>query len=77
MDGARISNAVASLNCPIADFTVNAGVDVVVFGGTKNGCVFGEAVVFFDQVLSKNFEMTRKNCGIHIHTYIHIHIYIS
>lgn len=63
MDGARIANATASLKCPIADFTVNAGVDVLVFGGTKNGLMFGEAVVFFDPALAKNFEMTRKNCA--------------
>ncbi len=48
MDGARISNAAASLGCSFKEMTVDAGVDVLSFGGTKNGLMFGEAVVFFN-----------------------------
>ncbi|ARC57869.1 Low specificity L-threonine aldolase [Frondihabitans sp. 762G35] len=45
MDGARIANAAASLGVPLRDFTTDAGVDVLSFGGTKNGLLYGEAVV--------------------------------
>ncbi|MEU4234009.1 beta-eliminating lyase-related protein [Nonomuraea sp. NPDC026600] len=46
MDGARLANAAASLNCSLAEVSTGAGVDVVSFGGTKNGMLFGDAVVF-------------------------------
>ena len=45
LDGARIANAAASLDLPLRAFTTDAGVDVVSFGGTKNGLLFGEAIV--------------------------------
>lgn len=45
MDGARLANAAAHLNVPVREFTSDAGVDVLSFGGTKNGIMFGEAVV--------------------------------
>ena len=45
MDGARISNAAASLGVPLREFTRDAGVDVLSFGGTKNGLLLGEAIV--------------------------------
>lgn len=48
MDGARFGNAVASLGCAPADVTWRAGVDVLSFGGTKNGAMGAEAVVFFE-----------------------------
>jgi threonine aldolase len=48
MDGARIANAAAALDAPVSSFTREAGVDILSFGGTKNGLMFGEAVVFFD-----------------------------
>ena len=48
MDGARFANAVATLACKPADISWRAGVDVLVFGGVKNGLGFGEAIVFFD-----------------------------
>jgi threonine aldolase len=60
MDGARISNAVASLKCDIKEFTTFAGVDILSFGGTKNGMMYGEAVVFFDKELARNFKYFRK-----------------
>jgi threonine aldolase len=47
MDGARISNAAASLGVPIREFTRDAGVDVLSFGGTKNGLLGAEAIVVF------------------------------
>ena len=55
IDGSRISNASASLKMPIKNFTVDLGVDAISFGGTKNGLLIGEAVVFFREELSKNF----------------------
>ena len=55
MDGARFANAVATLGCHPADVTWRAGVDVLCFGGTKNGLPVGEAVVFFDRTLSEDF----------------------
>ena len=60
MDGARISNAVASLGISAKEFTKDAGVDVLSFGGTKNGMMYGEAVVFFNTKLAKDFEYFRK-----------------
>ncbi|MCW3788827.1 threonine aldolase family protein [Plebeiibacterium sediminum] len=49
MDGARLANAAVSLGCSFKEMTVDAGVDVLSFGGTKNGLMFGEAVLFFNQ----------------------------
>ena len=60
MDGARIANAVAALNVNVSDFTRDAGVDVLSFGGTKNGMMLGEAVVFFNRDLSENAKYLRK-----------------
>ncbi len=60
MDGARLANAAASLNVSLADMTGLAGVDVLSFGGTKNGAMSAEAVVFFNQDLAKEYEYTRK-----------------
>jgi threonine aldolase len=59
MDGARIFNAAASLNVPLKAITSGAGVDALSFGGTKNGLVAGEAVVFFKQALADDFEFKR------------------
>ena len=60
VDGARLCNAAAYLNVDLNDITGNVGVDVLSFGGTKNGMMYGEAVVFFNKHLSKNFEFIRK-----------------
>jgi threonine aldolase len=60
MDGARIANAAASLNLNLNQITTDAGVDVLSFGGTKNGMMGGEAVVFFDPKLAANFLYWRK-----------------
>jgi len=60
MDGARLSNAAAFLKQGLYDVSGRAGVDVLSFGGTKNGMMFGEAVVFFNKELAMNFEYVRK-----------------
>jgi len=60
MDGARIANAAVALDLPFRAFTRDAGVDVVSFGGTKNGMMFGEAVLFFNPQLAKNASYFRK-----------------
>lgn len=63
MDGARISNATAALGASVdvlRSFTVDAGVDVLTFGGTKNGMVGGEAVVFLDEALARRAAYLRK-----------------
>jgi threonine aldolase len=60
MDGARISNAAASLDLPFKTFTTDAGVDVLSFGGTKNGMMFGEAICFLRPGLSGDFKYIRK-----------------
>ncbi|MEJ2535881.1 MAG: low specificity L-threonine aldolase [Calditrichia bacterium] len=60
MDGARLSNAAVSLNCGFRNITVEAGVDVLSFGGTKNGMMFGEAIVFFNKNLTGDFKYIRK-----------------
>jgi threonine aldolase len=59
MDGARLFNAAAHLDVPLRTITSGAGVDALSFGGTKNGLVAGEAVVFFKQVLADDFEFKR------------------
>ncbi len=67
VDGARIANAVASSGSTPADMTWRAGVDVAVWGGTKNGAIAAEAVVFFDDALAETFERRRKRGG-HLHS---------
>lgn len=63
MDGARLANAVATLGCRPAETTWRRGVDVLSFGGTKNGLGFGEAVVFFDVGLADEFGWRIKQAG--------------
>lgn len=60
MDGARLANAVASLNVDVREITTDAGIDVLSFGGTKNGMMFGEAIIFFNSELSKDTIYIRK-----------------
>ncbi|MDD1724000.1 MAG: low specificity L-threonine aldolase [Methanospirillum sp.] len=60
MDGARLANAAAFLGCSLRDLTGDCGVDMLSFGGTKNGLMYGEAVIFFDQVLARDYRYTRK-----------------
>lgn len=63
LDGARFANAVAALGCAPADLAQRAGVDVLAFGGTKNGLPFGEALVFLDPALADEFRRRRKQAG--------------
>jgi threonine aldolase len=63
MDGARFANACASLGCSPAEMTWKLGVDVLCFGGTKNGMAIGEAVLFFDRGLAVDFDYRCKQAG--------------
>ena len=63
MDGARFAGALAALGCAPADLTWRAGVDVMSFGGTKNGCLAAEAVVFFDVGQAEGFALARQRAG--------------
>ena len=63
MDGARFANACASLGCSPADMTWRAGVDVLCFGGTKNGMAAGEAILFFNAKLAEDFDYRCKQAG--------------
>jgi threonine aldolase len=60
MDGARFANAVASLGCAPKEITWERGVNVLSFGGTKNGTAAGELVVFFDRELAGEFDYRAK-----------------
>ncbi|EBA15802.1 L-threonine aldolase, low-specificity, putative [Roseobacter sp. SK209-2-6] len=60
MDGARFTNALVSLGCTPADMTWKAGINALSFGGTKNGCMGVEAVIFFDPKHAQEFEYRRK-----------------
>lgn len=63
MDGARFANAVAALGCSPAEATWKAGVDVLSFGATKNGCLGAEAVVLFDPALAGKARFRAKRAG--------------
>lgn len=63
MDGSRIANAVVSLGCSLYDATFGAGIDIISFGGAKNGLMFGEAVIFKNADDAYYFRNTRKSCG--------------
>jgi threonine aldolase len=63
LDGTRISNAALKLGLSFKEFTTELGIDVVSFGGTKNGLMFGEALVFLNPALAENFKFIRKQCG--------------
>ncbi len=63
MDGARFANAIASMNIAPKEITWKCGVDVLCFGGTKNGMAFGEAVVFFNKSVAQDFDYRCKQAG--------------
>ena len=63
MDGARFANALATLGVTPAQMTWQAGIDVLSFGGTKNGCLTAEAVVFFKPELVGDFPFLQKRAG--------------
>ncbi|MBE9468016.1 MAG: low specificity L-threonine aldolase [Bacteroidetes bacterium] len=60
VDGARICNAAASLNLNLKDITTDVDIDVLSFGGTKNGMMYGEAVIFFNKNIANNYKYVRK-----------------
>lgn len=63
MDGARFANAIASLDVAPKEVTVDCGVDILCFGGSKNGLALGEAVIFFDKALAEEFAYRCKQAG--------------
>ena len=63
MDGARFANAVAQLGCHPSEITWRAGIDVLCFGGTKNGLPVGEAIIFFKKELAEDFAWRVKQAG--------------
>jgi threonine aldolase len=63
IDGARLSNAAVSLGASLREVTTDAGVDALSFGGTKNGLLMGEAVLFLRPELAESFLYTRKQLG--------------
>ncbi|MCQ4258809.1 threonine aldolase family protein [Stutzerimonas stutzeri] len=63
MDGARFANACAFLGLSPAELSWKAGVDVLCFGGTKNGMAVGEAILFFNRDLAEDFEYRCKQAG--------------
>ena len=60
MDGARLANACAALNLGFRELTVDCGIDILSFGGTKNGLMLGESVVVFNPALKKEAYFVRK-----------------
>ena len=60
MDGARFCNAAVSLNTGLREISTASGVDILSFGGTKNGLMYGEAILFFDPLLASGFKYRRK-----------------
>ena len=60
LDGARLANAAATLQCSFKEITVDCGVDILSFGGTKNGMMIGESVIAFCPELAENMKYIRK-----------------
>ena len=67
MDGARLANAAAALGTGLRELTTDCGVDVLSLGGTKNGLMFGEAVVFLNPEHADTFKYVRKQ-GMQLHS---------
>src|ERR1700744_5437765 len=63
MDGARFANAIAHVGCTPAEMTWKSGVEVLCFGGTKNGMAAGEAILFFSRALAEDFDYRCKQAG--------------
>lgn len=63
MDGARFAQACAALGCEPADMTWKSGVDVLCFGGTKQGLAVGEAIIYFDRALAEDVDYRIKQSG--------------
>jgi len=66
MDGARIANAAAALQMGLRECTRDLGIDVLTFGGTKNGLMFGEAIVFFDEALHGGAALFARKQGMQL-----------
>ncbi len=60
MDGARLANAAVALGCSLREITVDAGVDILSFGGTKNGMMMGESVIAFRPEIGRDIKFYRK-----------------
>jgi len=60
VDGARLANAAATLQCSFKEMTIDCGVDILSFGGTKNGMMMGESVITFRSELAENMKYIRK-----------------
>jgi threonine aldolase len=63
MDGSRIANAVASMDCSIADMTWKSGIDILSFGATKNGAMIAECLIIFNPKIGKEVKRQRKRAG--------------
>jgi threonine aldolase len=63
MDGARFANGLVSLGVSPAEMTWKSGVDVLTLGGTKNGCLAAEAIIFFKPEMVGNFPFLHKRSG--------------
>jgi threonine aldolase len=63
VDGARFANALATLDLPPRALTWQAGVDILCFGGTKNGMAEGDAIIFFNRTLAEDFAYRQKQAG--------------
>ncbi len=63
IDGARLANAAAALNCSLKEMTRDVGVDTVSMGGAKNGLLFGEALISFTPKLTSDLRFYRKQCS--------------
>lgn len=61
VDGARLANAIAALNCDPKAISIEAGVDIMSFGGTKNGMMIGEVVMFFNDSIGERAYFERKH----------------
>ncbi|MCI5074693.1 low specificity L-threonine aldolase [Oricola sp.] len=64
MDGSRFANAMVTLDCSPAEMTWRQGVDILSFGGTKNGCWCAEALIFFDPAMAAEMPYLRKRSGL-------------
>src|SRR5690606_22658436 len=63
LDGARFANAVAATGASPAELTWKAGIDMMSFGGTKNGCLGAEAIVVFDPERAGDLQLIRQRAG--------------
>lgn len=60
MDGCRLANAAVYLDCSLSATSTNVGVDILSFGGTKNGLMFGDVIVFINPELANEFAYIHK-----------------